>query len=455
MSGDVGDPMDEDNWYSLVSVLSAGTCTLMLGPAAVTGTLDGEHLPVHVAMAKYIKQRLPAELREQLGPRYERLDPWRPSSLAQVVLRETDPTLIKRWVGEFRDEFVSDEQPILDLASLGFDLVLNTSPDTTVFDVFSRVKPGAQSAYYDRTGKNPGMLPDGSPDAPVIYQLYGTLDNPRSMILSDSDRLDFIVKVARSSPALPVNLTSTLHDTDHSFLFLGFDLSEWSFRVLLHVLSDNATRNFTSFAYELDSAPVDLDTRDFYRMSHRIHFFSGDLAAFCAELRKRYEAEHAGTPTQNGTVVVPPPAVSPEAPTVFICHANEDAEAALEVAAGLRAAGIGAWLDKDSLRGGTDWNDTVEHLLKEEVQYVAVLQSAAMFHKDVGYVNKEINLALDRQSFHRPPRVFLIPVVIDDPVNRLDMLSHLQSVNVAPPAGVTELVKTIRRDLDVQVRGTG
>ena len=79
MSGDVGDPMDEDNWYSLVSVLSAGTCTLMLGPAAVTGTLDGEHLPVHVAMAKYIKQRLPAELREQLGPRYERLDPWRPS----------------------------------------------------------------------------------------------------------------------------------------------------------------------------------------------------------------------------------------------------------------------------------------------------------------------------------------------------------------------------------------
>ena len=138
--------------------------------------------------------------------------------------------------------------------------------------------------------------------------------------------------------------------------------------------------------------------------------------------------------------------MSPEAPVVFICHANEDADAALEVAAGLRAAGIGAWLDKDSLRGGADWNDTVERLLKEDVQYVAVLQSSAMFHKDVGYVNKEINIALDRQSFHRPPRVFLIPVVIDDPVNRLDMLSHLQSVNVAPPAGVTELVKTIRRD---------
>jgi hypothetical protein len=51
--------------------------------------------------------------------------------------------------------------------------------------------------------------------------------------------------------------------------------------------------------------------------------------------------------------------------------------------------------------------------------------------------------------------VFLIPVIIDDPVNQLDMLSHLQSVNVAPPAGVTELVRTIRRALDVKTRGTG
>lgn len=455
MSGDVGDLMDEDNWYSLVSVLSAGTCTLMLGPAAVTGTLDGEHLPVHVAMAKYIKRRLPAELRDQLGSRYERLDPWKPAALAQVVWREADPALIKKWVGEFRDEFVSDEQPILDLASLGFDLVLNTSPDTTVFDIFSRAKPGAQSAYYDRTGKNPGMLPDGSPEAPVIYQLYGSLDNPRSMILSDADRMDFIVKVARGSPALPVNLTSTLHDTDHSFLFLGFDLSQWHFRVLLHILSDNATRNYTSFAYELDSGPVDPDTRDFYRTSQRIHFFAGDLATFCADLRKRYEAENAGKTTQSGAVAASAPAVSPEAPVVFICHANEDAAAAIDVAEGLRAAGIGAWLDKDSLRGGEDWNDTVEHLLKEEVQYVAVLQSAAMRHKGEGYVFKEINLALERQIYRLPPRVFLIPVIIDDPVNRLDALNHLQSVNVAPPAGVTELVKAIRRDLDLQVRGTG
>jgi hypothetical protein len=283
------------------------------------------------------------------------------------------------------------------------------------------------------------------------------------MILSDSDRLDFVVKVARGDPALPVNLTSTLRDTDQSFLFLGFDLSDWHFRVLLHILSNNATRNYVSFASELESAPVDFETQDFYRTSHKIHFFSGDLAAFCAQLRERYEAEHPaqgagvalGAAVAQGASVGPVAAVPSDAPVVFICHASEDAEMARQVADGLRAAGIGAWLDKDNLRGGIDWNDMIEHTLKEEVQYVVVLQSQAMRHKGVGYVNKEINIALDLQSYHRFPRVFLIPAIIDDEANSLVVLEKLQSVNLVPPAGVIELVKAIRRDLDAQARGMG
>ena len=443
--------MDEDDWYSLVSTVLDGTCTLMLGPAAVTGLLDGEHLPVHVALAKYMKQRLPTDVRDRLGSSFDRLDPWKPASVAQVILKETDPPQIKRWVEEFHKEFATDEQPLLDLAALRFDLVLNTSPDTTGFDLFSSVKSGTKSAYYDRTGKNPPMLPDPSRESPVVYQLYGTFDNPRSMILSDSDRLDFIVKVARGSPALPVNLTSVLHDTERSFLFLGFDLSEWHFRLLLHILSDNTRRSYTSFAAETESAPVDLDTRDFYRTNHRIHFFSGDLAAFCAELRRRFEAQQ---PAGDADAAEIRPTVSPEAPVVFICHASEDAEVARRVAEDLRDTGIGTWLDKDNLRGGEHWDDTIEFTI-DKVQYVVVLQSRSMKMKDVGYVNKEINIALDRQSHFRSPRVFLIPAFIDDPASKMDMFAKLQSVDLTPAAGISELVKAIRRDLDWAARPTG
>jgi TIR domain/SIR2-like domain len=447
------DGMDGDHWYSLVSSVSAGTCTLMLGPNAVTGTLDGEGLPVHVALATYMKQRLLADPDDPYRARIEALDPEKPSSVAQVVLRRCDPAQVKRWVENFDEVFEADRQVFEDLAALPFGLVVNTSPVPFVYDLFHQVNAGASSFFYDRTGRQPGLLPEPSHDAPVVYQLYGSLENPRSMILSDSDRLDFIVKVARGSPALPLNLTSALKDPDRSFLFLGFDLNDWHLRVLLHILADNTQRNYTSFAAELDASPLDAETRDFYRSSHKLHFFSGDLATFTADLRTR-----VGDVGDTGDQAPAPLSRAPtaDAPVVFICHASEDGEYALQVAEGLRRAGIQPWIDKEDLRGGVRWNDVLDRTIREEVQYVLVLQSKAMKAKDEGYVNREIDAALDRQRDFRFPRVFLIPAIIDAPENRLDIprLVDLQWVDLSPAAGLSALVRTVRVDLDLQQRAS-
>lgn len=450
MTETVVELLDEDRWYSLVSAVSDGTCVLMLGPHAVTGDLGGNDLPVHVALAAYIKEQLPQETRDRIGTVYERLDPSKPASVAQVVLREVDPAVIRRWVERFHEDFEIDETPLAALATLPFELIVNTSPVETVSDVFTRVKAGTVTAFYDRTGRKPEMLPDPSGDRPVVYQLYGSLRQPRSMILSDSDRLDFIVKVARGQPALPLNLSSALQDGDRSFLFLGFDLADWHFRMLLHILSGSATRNYSSFAAELDSTPLDIETQDFYRESHRIHFFNGELGEFCAQLRERCERAAPADSTTSTATAAP----NSGAPTVFICHASEDAATAERIADELRAAGINTWFDRENLRGGDRWDDLIERTIRREVDYVVILQSAAMLAKDVGYVNREINFALDRQRDYRPPRVFLIPAFIDHADHRLDLLAieRLQSVDVTPPAGVTDLVRAIMRDVNLQGR---
>ncbi len=58
-----------------------------------------------------------------------------------------------------------------------------------------------------------------------------------------------------------------------------------------------------------------------------------------------------------------------------------------------------------------------------------------MLRKDVGYVNKEIDIALDRQSVPPIPRVFLIPAIIDDPANSLDRVQTVcsRSTSSRPP----------------------
>jgi hypothetical protein len=443
--------LGEDEWYSLVSTVVDGSCTLMLGPDAVTGYLGDERLPIHVALATYMKRRLPQEIRDRLGSRYDFLDPSRPASVAQMVLREIDRAQIKRWLEDFRQEFRPEHSPLGDLAQLPFEVVINTSPATAVYDVFHAANADAGTTFYDRTGRKPGLMPEPSQGRPVVYQLYGSLENPRSLILSDTDRLDFIVGLARDNPPLPVNLTSILHDDNRSFLFLGFDLADWHFRVLLHILSQASNRNYTSFASELEASPLEPADRDFYRVSHKIHFFAGDLGDFAAELRRRVDAE--STPGNGGQGVSQPLAAS--APTVFICHASEDAEHARRIADGLRASGIATWVDKENLRGGAQWSKEIERTIRN-VNYVVVVQSSAMKGKDVGYVNREIDMALDRQREYRFPRVFVIPTVVEGDENRLDLaeFEQLQSVDVSPAAGVSDLVRAIFRDLDLAERGT-
>ena len=67
-----------------------------------------------------------------------------------------------------------------------------------------------------------------------------------------------------------------------------------------------------------------------------------------------------------------------------------------------------------------------------------MLQSANLRHKEVGYVNKEINLALDRQQYYRPPARFLIPAILDDRDNQLRRAAELQCVDLTAPDGIDE-----------------
>lgn len=441
---ETGGILTEDNWESLASTVAQDKCTLMLGPEAVVGTLDGVRLPAHIALATFVKQRL-AGLPNP--PRLDLLDPNRPSTVAQVAVAREDPLTIGRWIRDFYGEFEVEPTLLSELAALPFRLVVNTSPGASVYDAFQAAKPEAKSAYYDLRSPQPALMPEPTEQAPVVYHLYGLFEQPESMILSDSDRLDFIISVASGLPPLPKNLLSQMQDVNRTFLFLGFDLSDWQFRILLHVLARNVSRRYKSFAFDLDADPIDPATREFYRADHKIHFFRGHVDAFVHELHERVQALRG-----DASVGPAPVAPAPDAPIAFLCHASEDKDAAERIAAAMRDSGIRTWLDKENLRGGEAWDDMIRTTLGEEVDYVVVLQSANLKRKEVerSYVNREIKVALDVQDEFAGPRVFLIPALLDGPENRRDALKRFHEVDVSNGNGVVELVRAIKRDLEEQ-----
>jgi hypothetical protein len=430
--------MRDQDWASLTSSIQSGRCILMLGPDAFMAEFGGETLPVAVGLARFVKERL--------GEQYAYLNPSNPWSVAQVAVEQEDANTLRAWVHEFYDTYQTESEPLNNLAALPFRLIVNTSPGFSAERAFANVKDKTYVDFYDRTAPPRTYLPDPTADAPVIYGLYGSLSQPSSMILSENDRFDFLISIIAEDPPLPQKLTSALCDPRQSFLFLGFNLAQWQLRMLMHVVLGRVQRENKSFALEFAHEGIDEEAKLFYMIGHKLHFIDMDLRSLTAQLRARVRQPDA----IGGQPIRPVP--SQDAPTVFLCHAHEDAEVASQLADGLRHNGINVWLDRDNLRGGDEWDDVIERVLDQEVQYVVVLQSPSLKAKDVGYVNKEIYLAIRRQSYYRSPKIFLIPALIDGPENLLPELERFQYVNLSRGEEVNDLVKTIRRDLDAASR---
>ena len=86
-----------------------------------------------------------------------------------------------------------------------------------------------------------------TPANPLVYHLYGLEDYPQSLVLSEEDYLNFLIRVTEDTnvqnPIVPLVLRRALADSQ--LLLLGYRKREWDFRVLLKFLSKHRRMEFT------------------------------------------------------------------------------------------------------------------------------------------------------------------------------------------------------------------
>lgn len=458
--------MREKDWRTLMYGISQGNCILVLGPeiampeaTPATGP-DGQPLPPQFASNGKIT--LPEMLANQLCMEVQ-VTNLHPGNLTQVA--EFYSTKYGR--NDLEMEAVSfyrtaPRSPVYDdLAKIPFNMVISLSHDTGLVAALKEQGRSPVVESYDFRGDQKafiGLGRDGvgTAEKPLVYNLYGDVDAPRSMVLTESDILDFLSAVMSKNPELPSDLRSSLNDVNKSFLLLGFGLTKWYLRILLHVLKVNK-RDTRSFAFErltTEDQALLQQTILFMRRGLRIESFDFEVEPFVHELKSRFEASGLAAPANSGGPATAaaagngggasPAAGLADAPKVFISYASEDERPAQKLYDALRATGFEPWFDKQGLRGGDRWDDTIRDAL-DEVDYVVVLQSSNLAGKMFSYVNREIDMALDRQQFARRGISFVIPVRIDD-TPPLDELKHLQSIDLHGPGGYKDLESAILRD---------
>ena len=103
--------------------------------------------------------------------------------------------------------------------------------------------------------------------------------------------------------------------------------------------------------------------------------------------------------------------------SVFLSYASQDAEAAQKIREALHAGGIEVFFDQSELRGGDAWDRQMRERIHNCRLFIALI-SAHTDARDEGYFRREWGLAVDRTRDMDENKPFLLPVVIDDTVER-------------------------------------
>ncbi len=247
-------------WVTLLDSIAEGDCTPLLGPGVTQGLLpsraelarslarkyeyplaDGDRLP---RVAQFVGTLDPTSLRRDVLRALARgFCAWHGRSATPEDRRRPLAEVIRSaaWSKRIREQ--SEAEIHHQLADLGLPLYLTTNVDnfmTLALEAKGR-RPRRQTlAWRDPDGRTPsgGRIDPESPagrEEPVVLHLFGSDDDPRSLVLTEDDHLDFLCRIARDHEyLLPASVSAALART--TLLFLGYDLRELDLKIILRGL---------------------------------------------------------------------------------------------------------------------------------------------------------------------------------------------------------------------------
>ena len=267
-------------------------------------------------------------------------------------------------------------------------------------------------------------------------------------MLTENDLLDFVIHVIAGRPKLPDSLRSAL--SNKTFLFFGFGIRHWYLRVLLKLMVRSLELSGASVALESLgglAASEKEQTVLFYKRGTRIEVVDMDGSEFVTELLSRLENAGGFLGATHRPV---------RRAQVFVSYERSDSDIANRLYEALPKEQFDVWLDTAMLQGGEDWNTALEEKLRSS-DYFLVLNSENLREKHIGYVNKEIEIAIDRQKYVAPGLKFIIPLLLDTGVAEtgrpdLKRFQQLPLRKESFSSDVELITKTMFRDFQLRMR---
>lgn len=306
-------PATSINWKNLINSIRNQECILVLGPNMATLKCDGKVLPISVVLA----EKLAEELHRQ-KPHHELRHPNNLAYIAKELedaylphcnfSREQARSKVGAFIQDFYDKYDHVDFPVYaKLAQLPFRFVVNTALDNFLVDAYcDENKLAAQSQYYHyRNPKHNNGIDiheeEITAEAPLVYNLFGSLHSPDSMVITESDQLFFLDAIlqreqtATIPPSIAIHFASVeKYHYEKTFVFLGFDFNQWHLRLLMHLIN-RYQRQKESYALQNPGNLSELTTF-FYKRNFEVEFVDLPPDQFLEDFSTKLKVAEESTP---------------------------------------------------------------------------------------------------------------------------------------------------------------
>jgi hypothetical protein len=315
---------DFKRWRAVLSSVREGTCIPVVGVGLVEPIIGSRRaLAVDWAaesafpMAPHAREDLPQvaqfvavdqdypTMRSELG-RYMRANMRKrnPNVLANEPEDSSLDRLISVAGANWRNQ--TPDEPHAALAKLGLPIYVTANFDSLLEDAITAGNRTPQveiAPWNDRLAAQPPLekrLPgyQPTPDQPLVYHVFGRLTQPDSLVITEDDYFDYLIGITHNNDMVLPALRAAL--SGNALLFLGFQMDDWSFRVLFRSLMRNEGRDrrsrYTHVAVQVDpdeGTISDVDQArqylDGYFEYSEVVVYWGSVQDFIKELQRRWQ----------------------------------------------------------------------------------------------------------------------------------------------------------------------
>jgi hypothetical protein len=181
----------------------------------------------HAVARDELSQYLRSYLKSEHGAKLPHID-WRKGSLDKHI----------QAVGKYQREASAGKDSYSRLAALELPVFVTSSWSGLLEDALRDAEKKPVTRHFEWYRNRPSTSPaDFSIESPLVYHLFGTLDAPQSLVLTEDDYFTWLrawMKQVDKGAGIPDYIKPPL--MDGSLVFLGYGFDDWEFRIIFQAI---------------------------------------------------------------------------------------------------------------------------------------------------------------------------------------------------------------------------